>query len=151
VTDVWNITVRLTAADGGECVGKTMQSRMGVPASYSLSLTQRDSMADVTLRSASGDYACAFTARMEGDEFTTSGVPATYSCETSEVVRNFACEDGSVRDMLRLGQDLSGRISGNQIRGEWRASWVIMKAGGDLGGTDDIAGLETQAEYTGGR
>ena len=42
LTDVWNITVRLTTATGGECVGETMQSQIGVPKSYSLSTTPRD-------------------------------------------------------------------------------------------------------------
>src|SRR5688500_17044985 len=63
-TQVWNIAVRLVMADGGECVGETLRSsQMGIPQSYSLSVTPIDSRVDVTLRSASGDYECTFPAK----------------------------------------------------------------------------------------
>jgi hypothetical protein len=147
VTDVWNITVRLTAAEGGECVGPTMQTQIGVPKSYSLTMSPRGSMVDVTVRSASGDYACTFPARPEGDGFTTFGVGGYYSCETSLMVRDFVCDNGMHRDMLSLGQNISGRISGNEISGEWNGGWVVMEAGSG----DDMADLETTAQYTGNR
>ena len=151
VTDEWNVTVRLTAVSDGECVGDMMQFEMGVPKSYRLSIAPKGSIVDVTLRSASGDYVCTFPARAEPDGFTTFGVPGFMSCETSGVVRNYACEDGTRRDLLRLGQDISGHISGNEISGEWQVGWIVMTAGGDLGGRDDIAALQTTAHYTGTR
>jgi hypothetical protein len=152
VTDTWDITVRLTGAAGGECVGETMQSQIGVPKSYTLSITSKGSTANVTLRSVSGDYVCTFPgARVEDDSFTTFGVNGWMSCETSGVVRGFACANGRSRDMLSLGEDISGHISENQITGQWSVSWVVMEAGGDLGGRDDIAGLETTSHYTGSR
>jgi hypothetical protein len=151
VTDEWNITVRLTGATGGECVGESMQSQMGVPQSYSLSITSQGSDVNVTLRSMSGDYACTFPARAESDGFTTFGVNGWMSCETSGVIRDFVCDNGSARDMLRLGENIDGHISGNEISGRWHVSWVVMDAAGDLGVRDDIAGLETTAQYTGSR
>jgi hypothetical protein len=150
-TDVWSITVRLTAASGGECVGETMQSQIGVPESYSLSITPQGSHVKVTLRSMSGDYACTFPAMAESDGFTTFGVNGWMSCETSGVVRGFTCANGTTRDMLRLGENISGQISGNEISGRWHVSQIVMVAGVDLAGGDDIAGLETAAQYTGSR
>ena len=151
--DTWNISVRLAGISGGECVGETMKSQIGVPNSYTLSIgPAKDTRVDVTLRSTSGDYACAFPAIKAGDDgFTTFGVPGRMSCETSLVVRGFACTNGALRDMMRLGENISGRISGDQISGQWDVSWIIMEAGGDLGGRDDIAGLETTSQYTGVR
>lgn len=151
--DTWNISVRLTGATGGECVGETMASQIGAPKSYTLAIgPAKDRRVDVTLRSTSGDYACTFPAVQAGDDgFTTFGVNGWMSCETSLVVRGFACANGALRDMMRMGENISGRIAGDQISGEWNVSWIIMEAGGDLGGRDDIAGLETTAHYTGAR
>jgi hypothetical protein len=53
--------MRLTSVSGGECVGETMQSEIGVPKSHSLSVTRTGSHVDATLKSASGDYDCTFT------------------------------------------------------------------------------------------
>jgi hypothetical protein len=150
-TDVWNVTVRLTSAVGGDCAGETMQSQIGVESRYSLGILPKGSAVDVILRSASGDYACTFPAVPDGDGFTTFGVNGWMSCETSGVVRGFVCANGVRRDLLRMGENISGRISGNEISGRWHVSWIVMTAGGDLGGRDDIAGLETTAQFTGTR
>jgi hypothetical protein len=148
-TQVWNLTVRLVAAEGGECVGETMRSsQLEIPRRYSLSITQAGSSVEVTLRSASGDYACTFPARAEGDGFTTVGVPGFMSCETYGVVR-FVCGEGRARDLLSLGENISGHISGNQITGKWTVSWAVMEAGG--GGGIDLGWLEATHEYTGTR
>jgi hypothetical protein len=152
VTSMWNIAVRLVAVAGGECVGETMQSQLGMPKSYSLSTTSKGNMVDVTLKSATGDYACTFPAKAESDGFTTFGVGGFLSCETTTaVIRNFACANGTLRDMQRFGEDISGHISGEEITGQWNVSWIVMKAGGDHQGADDIAELQTMAQYTGNR
>lgn len=152
VTSVWNITVRLTSVADGECVGETMRSGIGVSKSYSLSTTPKGGMVDVTLRSSAGDYACTFPAKVESDGFTTFGVGGFLSCETTtSVVRNFACTNGTLRDMQRFGENISGHISGNEISGQWNVSWIVMKPGGDLGGADDLGELQTMAQYTGNR
>jgi hypothetical protein len=146
-TEVWNITVRLTAASGGECVGDMMQAQMGVPKSYTLSIAQNGSTADVTLRSASGDYACTFPARMEGDGFTTVGVGGFLSCEKGGMVRGYACADGRLRDMQSLGENLSGHITGSAITGEWTVNWMVT----EVGGGRDLVGLDTTSQYSGSR
>lgn len=147
VTDAWNITVRMSSVVGGECVGKMMHSDIGVPKDYSLSIRRNGNTADVTLRSASGDYACTFPARMDGDDFTTVGVPGFMSCERQDtgLIRGFACANGSLRDMFDLGEDISGHISGNEIAGEWTATWMISEGG------RDIAAMETTSQYRGAR
>jgi hypothetical protein len=144
---VWNITVRLSTVAGGECVAETMQSQIGVPKSYSLSTVSKGSTVDLMLRSASGDYACTFPARAESDGFTTFGVTGWNSCTTSLLVPDFVCANGSRRNTMRLGENISGRISGNEISGRWNVSWIIM----DAASGDDIAGMETTAQFTGSR
>jgi hypothetical protein len=48
---------------------------------------------------------------------------------------------------MRLGENIAGRISGNEISGRWDVSWSIM----DAASGDDIAGMETTAQFTGSR
>ena len=149
---MWNITVRLVGADGGECVGETMRSsQMETPKSYSLSVTPpNDSRVDVTLRSASGDYACTFPARTQSDGFTSFGVPGFLSCEIpGGFVRGFVCKDGRLRDLISIGENISGHISGNQITGEWRVSWVVVEPGVHV--PLEIAELEATYRYEGSR
>jgi hypothetical protein len=137
----------MTGVVGGECVGEMMHSDIGVPKDYSLSITRKGNTADVFLRSASGDYACTFPARVDGDDFTTVGVPGWMSCERQDtgLVRGFACANGSLRDMFDLGEDISGHISGNEIAGEWKVSWMVSEGG------RDIAVMEATSQYTGAR
>ncbi|HET9385790.1 MAG TPA: hypothetical protein VFO67_11635 [Gemmatimonadales bacterium] len=146
-TDVWNITVRLTTVSGGDCVGETMQSEIGVPKSYSLTTVTKDGTVEVTLKSASGDYACTFSARAESDGFTTLGVPGFYSCTTSLGVSDFVCANGIRRDIVRFGQNISGRISGNEVSGRWDVEWEIWEPGS----RSYIGAVDTTAQYTGNR
>jgi hypothetical protein len=120
---------------------------MGIPQSYSLSVTPIDSRVDVTLRSASGDYECTFPAKAEGDGFTTVGVPGFLSCEAGGIVRGFVCDDGRVRDLFSWGEDISGHISGNQITGEWSVGSAVLEPGS----RNDVGWLETTYQYTGNR
>ena len=146
VTDVWNITVRLATVADGECVGETMKSQISVPKSYSLSTVSKGSTMDVRLKSTSGDYDCTFPTRADTDGFTTVGA-GYYSCTTSLVVPDFLCANGSHRATMRLGEDIYGRISGNEIHGGWNVSWIVMEAAGG----NDITGMETTAQFTGSR
>ena len=149
VTDLWNITARLTAVSGGECVGETMQSQIGIPKSHSLSVTRTGSNVEATLKSASGDYACTFTGGNGDASGFTFGQIGYFSCAVGFQVRGFLCGSGERRDMLTLGQDLSGRISGNEISGTWRVDRVVIMGPDEP--SVDIALLETTSDYTGGR
>ena len=148
VTDVWNITARLTSVSGGECIGETMQSQIGVPKSYSLSATRTGSNVEATLKSASGDYACTFTGGNGDASGFTFGEIGYFSCAVGFQIRGFLCGSGMRRDMLTLGQTLSGRISGNEISGTWRIDRVVM---GPDEPSIDIGLLETTSGYTGSR
>jgi hypothetical protein len=48
---------------------------------------------------------------------------------------------------MRFGQNISGRISGNDISGRWNVDWIIM----DAASGNDIADMETTAQFTGSR
>jgi hypothetical protein len=102
---------------------------------------------EVTLKSTSGDFACTFQARAESDGFTTLGVPGFYSCTTSLAVRDFVCANGTRRDLIRFGQNISGRISGNEISGRWDVEWEIWEPGFRT----YVGVVDTTAQYTGYR
>ena len=137
---VWNVSVRLTNISGGGCVAETMRPQIGVPTPYVLSIAQKGGGATVTLKSASGDRACAFTPSVDSSSFTTYGQGGYYTCEPA--VLNFRCSDGTRHAILSLGEDISGRVSGNEINGTWDASWTEMP---------DAPFVDTKAEFTGSR
>src|SRR5574338_132850 len=121
LTGLWNAMVRVTEVTGSGCVADTMRSQMAVPTPYSLSISQQDYTLRVTLKSASGDYACTFTPVADSDGFTTFGKPGYYTCEqTSVPVR---CADGTMHGVFSFGEDISGRLVGAELRGDWAADW----------------------------
>jgi hypothetical protein len=138
---MWNITVSVTAADAGSaggCVAETMQSRIGVPSRYALSITSNGA---VTLASASGDYACTFpTVKADGSSFTTYGVAGYFSCRDEVQIR---CDDGTVHRLFIPGQDIAGRVSGTEITGTWDAFWLDWD--------HSSSGVATKAQFTGSR
>lgn len=136
---VWNITVRLTAVNGKGCVADTMRSQIGVPGRYSLSITQRDSL-QVTLKSASQDYACTFTPSADSGGFTTYGQGGYYTCE--HPLLEYHCNDGTAHTIFSFGEDISGRLTGSEMSGVWDAVWFER---------DDTYGVEMKAQFTGSR
>ena len=136
----WNLMVRVTEVNGSGCVAETMRSQIGVPKPYLLAISQKDSILTVTLRSASGDYACTFTPVADSSDFTTFGKTAFYSCEQESVP--IRCDDGTLHRIFSLGEDISGHVSGTELRGDWAASWFE----GDV-----AAGVEMKAGFTGSK
>ena len=143
--------VRVTQVTGSGCVADTMRSQMADPKPYSLSISQQGSQQDftrsqqdytlrVTLKSASGDYACTFAPVADSGGFTTFGKPGYYTCEqTSVPVR---CADGTMHGIFSFGEDISGRLVGAELQGDWAAAWFE--------GIDQ-QGVEMKAEFTGVR
>jgi hypothetical protein len=134
---VWNVTVRLTTVNGRGCVAETMQSQIGVATAYSLSITDKG---EVTLASASGDYACTFTPVADNGGFTTYGVHGYFDCK--DLFRPFRCDDGTEHSLFSWGQNISGHVSGTQISGAWDADWEDMASG---------SGAAVKAQFTGTR
>lgn len=133
----WNLTVRLTAVNGTGGVADTMRSQIGVPTSYSMTITEAGK---VTLRSDSRGYACTFMPLMDNIGFTTYGHGGYYTCE--HPVQDFRCSDGTIRRIFTIGEDISGRLSGIGMNGTWDAVWFEMP---------DTVGVTMKAEFTGGR
>lgn len=135
---VWNVALRLTEVGGTGCVVESMRAQIGAPNAYSLSIAENGS---VTLRSASGDVACTFRPYVEGTDFTTYGRPGTYTCEQGTLpVR---CGDGTTHSLVSFGQDISGRVTGDEISGRWSAGW--------LDESDGLRAIDFKAEFTGRR
>ncbi len=140
--EVWNVTARLTAANGGGCMGDAMMAEMGQPKSYVLSITSSGSGATVSFRSVAGDHLCTFTgATSDGTGFTTVGKPAYFSCAAGgqPVVK---CVDGTQHILMAFGADIFGTISGSSISGKWMFDW------GEPEGTTTF---ESTTEFTGNR
>ena len=138
---IWHLTVRVTEVNGTGCVADTMRSQIGARASYSLSVTQKDSTMTVTLKSSSGEYACTFTpvADSSTNGFTTFGQGGFYTCE--HFLLPFRCSDGTPHTIFSFGEDISGRPSGTGMTGAWQAVW--------FDGFDDYSGVDMKAEFTG--
>jgi len=137
---VWDVTLRLTEVKDVGCTGcvyATMQSQIGVPTEYVLTITEKD----VTLASGSGDYTSVFYAdfKTESTGFTTVGARGFYTANTL----SFRCSDGTTHRIYTFGEDISGRLSGTMMAGEWKADWY-------LGQEESWVG-ETTAEFTGRR
>jgi len=140
VVGVWDVTLRLTevkSLDSAGCIYKTMQSQIGMPTEYVLTITEKD----VTLASGSGDYTSVFYAdfKTESTGFTTVGARGFYTANTL----SFRCSDGTTHRIYTFGEDISGRLSGTMMAGEWKADWY-------LGQEESWVG-ETTAEFTGRR
>ena len=140
---VWNLTVRLTAVTalpgGGSCIAESMRSQIGVPNPYSLSI--RDD-GQVTIASASGDYACSFKPQMDGSGFSGSQPGALYSCKGEP--QTFRCGNGETFRLASWGQDLSGRVSGSEMTGAWDITWCVAR-------NDSLGCVDVEATFTGTR
>lgn len=143
----WDLTLHLTEASGDGCIAEAMQSQIGVPSRYSLSVKQAGrSTLDVTLTSASGGYACTFTnVFADSSGFTTVGRrDSSLTCLWGVVLPDFRCGDGTL-DLISWSQDISARVSGIEISGQWLAGF---SDGPPYVGT---TWSETKAEFTGSR
>ena len=140
---VWNLTVRLTAVTalpgGGSCIAESMRSQIGVPNPYSLSI--RDD-GQVTIASASGDYACSFKPQMDGSGFSGSQPGALYYCKGEP--QTFRCGNGETFSLASWGQDLSGRVSGTEMTGAWDITWCVAR-------DDSLGCVDVEATFTGTR
>ena len=135
----WNVTVRLTAVSGTGCIADTMRSQIGVASNYSLSVVKKGGLM-VTLKSASGDYACTFKPVADNSGFTTYGQRGYYTCE--QFVLAYRCNDGTAHGIFSFGEDISGRLTGNEMSGAWDAVWFEG---------DDTHGVEMKTQFTGTR
>jgi hypothetical protein len=125
-----------------------MRSQIGVPKTYSLSISRYDTTVDVTLKSMSGDYACTFTGGSgDKDRFSFGPSEGYFSCSVGGQLRRLECANGQQRDLFALGQNLFGRISGNEISGTWDVSWEVTPSQGPSWTAD----LETTAQFGGSR
>ena len=142
IAGVWNVTVWLTdvaePSGGSSCVAETMRSQLGARSQHSLSIAD-DGV--VTVASASRDYLCTFTPLMDNSGFTTYDQRGYYSCAGEP--KRFRCADGTTYDLISLGQNISGRVSGAEIAGTWDISWSPRD--------DSFGGVSVKAQFTGTR
>lgn len=140
----WNVTTRPTDARGDTCIAEAVQSLIGAPKPYSITVTQTGSAVDVTVTGTPGDYDCTFTkAKADSSGFTTVGTNGIYTCRSDFVINGFRCSDGTQASLITFGQDVSGSISGNELSGRWEIFWVD-KVRWDIS-------LSTATEFTGRR
>ena len=100
-SEVWNISVRMTAVSGGACVGETLRTQMGTAKAYTLAMTPRsDDAVDIRLSSAAGDLSCTFPGAMRtAGGFTTFGQHGYFSCGPDERRR---CHERIHREPIAL-------------------------------------------------
>lgn len=144
---VWNLTVRLQSVTGDGCAAEEMQSHIGVPNRYSLRIEQASgSTVEVTLSSESGNYSCTLlNVPADSSWFTTLGRHGRFvSCVGLVVRPDFRCGDGTL-DLISWGEDVSARVSGAEITGQWVAAF------GDGPVYQETTWAETRAEFSGSR
>lgn len=141
VIGTWNLTVRATESvgEGKQCVIDTLKADVNTHNQYSLSIVQTGDITDVTLASASGDYACTFHPPLDDSGFATNG-HGYYECAREQ--RVVSC-DGTEHTLTTFGQDISGRFSGNDVSGEWSVFWVDM--------IDNEEAFSMKAQFTGSK
>ena len=141
--EVWNVTARPTTVSGDKCVAEAVQSLIGTPKTYSITVTTPvgGSVASLKVTSTSGDYDCTFPAAADSSGFTTSS--GFYKCRADFGTKGFRCYNGTEANLFTLGQNISGSISGDEISGKWTISWFDKVR-------QPIA-LETTIEFTGHR
>jgi hypothetical protein len=119
-----------------------MRSEISARNPYSLSIVQKGDTVEATLTSASGDLSCTFpNAFADNSGFTTFGRPGYYN--SREPFRALRCGDGTVHDLISMGQDIAGKFSGTQITGVWNAFWA------GVGARDDD--VDMKAQFTGSK
>ncbi len=114
----WALTLTDITGDGG-CVGERMRSQIGVPRTYSLTVTN----SSVIITDPAGGYECIFgNLKTDADSFTTHDAPGYRTCMGTQ---EFRCNDGTVYEPYSWGQDISGRLSGAGLSGAWDSGWAI--------------------------
>lgn len=145
VTSNWDVTMTLSAAAGDACLREAVESLLGASGGYTIVLAQTGDSGRVSLEAGSHNYDCSFDrVAVDDSGFTSVGVPGWYRCTPWYVTEGVRCSNGSRVSLYTLGQNISGRIAGDEIRGTWTMSWFDHL-------TDGGRGLEVTAHYTGRR
>jgi hypothetical protein len=145
VTSKWNVTMTLSSATGDGCLREAVQALLAASGGYTIVLAQTGDSGRVSLEAGSHNYDCSFDRVAVNDSgFTSVGVHGWYRCTPWYVTEGIRCSDGSLVSLYTLGQNISGSIAGDEIRGTWTMDWFDHI-------TDDRPGLEVTAQYTGRR
>jgi hypothetical protein len=137
---VWDLTLRLTEVRneaGGGCVAETLESQMGVPRRYSLTITADD----VALTDLSRDWTATFTSfKTDEGGFTTAGAPGSFT--VSSPWMDFGCNDGTTDRLWAWAEGITGELSGTELSGTWGAMFERLSNEGIV---------HVSAEFTGRR
>jgi hypothetical protein len=141
---VWELTLRLTDTDNtvyddrSGCVADALRAEVGVPRDYLLTVTEND----VTITNPAKNLACTFeTVKGNSEGFSTVGVLGVFRC-TRQWALAVRCGDQTTYDFMSFGQDISARVTGTEIAGEWFADWFEDRR---------HIGFSTKAEFKGRR
>lgn len=131
-------------ATGDPCLAEAVESLLDDPKGHTVALSKNGDGASVRLGSSSGIFAFTFDrVAVDGSRFTTEGIGGYYRWEPLHLLEGFRCSDGTAVGLLSFGQDISGTIAGDAIRGTWTASWFDS--------LEDHANVFTTAHFAGSR
>jgi hypothetical protein len=122
---VWDLTWRQTALEDtghGGCVAETMRPMTGVPVKIVLKVTA----SGMTITNPWGDYACSYSEFKAADDGFTLGADGKFITQTCTPTHlAFRCSDGTSHSGLYPWTiDLHGRLSGNELVGEFSSDWA---------------------------
>jgi hypothetical protein len=138
VAGVWQGTLRLIGASGGDCVGPLYQGVIGTAQPMAVSVTQSGvSLSGTATFSASG-VSCNLTGSVGSNgAFTWTG----NGCSVAAF--SVRCVNGLVRDVYPVTASGSGSFMGNSVSGSWGETYNV-----DITGTQtSVAVLTLNATF----
>ena len=128
VGGLWNASVTLTSATGGECVGALYASSIGGVTGYSLSISQTGSSLTATSTSRSDGSTIQYTG-------TAGRNTITLNATNGSAFRliGIRCSNGAIRDSAVQTLAVFATISGNSATGTYAQSSNVYTSGTTTG------------------
>ena len=121
----WVGNSMLAAANGGECVGSTLQTAIGSRDVFTTALKQRGAVLEATVASQGQGTSCAYSGTVDG----TAVALAMTSCQADRVA-GVPCSNGTVRDLqLRAGTIAVNVSSQTTATGTDTTTWDVIAPG----------------------
>ena len=126
VAGAWIANSTLSAADGGECVGATLQGALGSRDVFTTALRQDVTTLEATVASQGNGTSCAYTGTLSG-----SAVAVTMTtCQTSRII-GVRCSSGELRDLQLVSGTITANVDTQTGTGSGtdRTSWNVFVPG----------------------
>lgn len=124
VAGAWLGEQRITAMNGGECLGEALADQVGLPSQFHAAFAQTGSQITATLDIDHTGDVCTYTGTLAGTtlDLTTSGC-------TEPRLLGFHCPNGAVRDVRPKSASLHATVMGDTLVGTAVETDTVFAAG----------------------